>query len=87
MRAVEFKCPNCNASLKVGEAASVVTCEYCNVTSAIQRRTRIFERALPPQLTDAQRQMQLRIAVQKHSSVFKWIIIGTVVLPLVIVAV
>jgi len=65
----------------------VVACEYCNVTSAIQRRTRIFERVIPPQLSSEQRQMQLRYAVQKHTSAFKWIIMVVILIPLVITVV
>lgn len=90
MKAIQVTCPNCGAQLRVNEASATASCEYCGTVSAIQRRTRIFERVMPPQISPEQlRQQALRYAVQKHSrgwiigvlvaSMLPFLIIGIVV--------
>lgn len=80
MRAIQVKCPNCNAQLRADETTPSVTCEYCGTASQIQRRTRILERVKPP----AQIDPAMHYAVQSHSSGWKWMILGLVLVPVLI---
>ncbi|HTE53669.1 MAG TPA: PQQ-binding-like beta-propeller repeat protein [Kofleriaceae bacterium] len=50
MRAIQVKCPNCAAVLRVDGDAEVVDCEYCHTQSWVQRRTRMLQIpvGLPP---------------------------------------
>jgi len=80
VRAIQVKCPNCNAQLRADETTQTVTCDYCGTASQIQRRTRILERVqLPAQINPA-----MRYAVQSHSSAWKWMIIAIVFVPVLI---
>ena len=43
MHAIQVKCPNCAAVLRVSADAMTVHCEYCHTQSHVQRRTRMFQ--------------------------------------------
>lgn len=80
MKAIQVKCPHCNAQLRADETTQMVTCEYCGTASQIQRRTRILERVqLPAQINPA-----MRYAVQSHSSGWKWMVLAIVFIPVLI---
>ncbi len=82
MKAIQVTCPNCGAKLKVDEASSLVTCEYCGTASTIQRRTRILERVVPPASTERPAiRGAVRYARQQHSS--RWIA-AIVAIPILI---
>lgn len=50
MHAIQVKCPNCAAVLRVSADAMVVDCDYCHTQSHVQRRTRMLQMPvkLPP---------------------------------------
>jgi hypothetical protein len=43
VQAIQVKCPNCAAVLRVGIDAAIVACDYCHTQSQIQRRTRMLQ--------------------------------------------
>jgi outer membrane protein assembly factor BamB len=51
LHAIQVKCPNCAAVLRVSADAMTVDCEYCHTQSQVQRRTRMLQlpvKMLPP---------------------------------------
>lgn len=83
MNAIQVTCPNCGARLSAGNA-DVVTCSYCGTEARIQRRTRVFERVLPP--PPAQNR-PVQIAVQARSKAAVIILMFTIGLPILITVV
>ena len=69
MRAIQLRCPNCGASLDAPETAETITCSYCQTTSRVRARTRIFE--APVSLPARPQFAQLPIAVQQHTR--RWV--------------
>lgn len=66
MRAIVVRCPQCGATLDVKGEVTSITCSYCETTSRIQPRTRVFQ--VPVQLPRPQPHVvQMPVAVQKFS--------------------
>lgn len=84
MHAIQVKCPNCAAVLRVSADAMVVDCEYCHQQSQVQRRTRMLQMPvkLPPP-PPARRGVPMRAARQvvRRSMVAVSVIAG--ILPFV----
>ena len=81
MKAIRVTCPHCNATLRVAEAATTATCEYCGTTSSVMKRTRILQRVMPPS------QPTLPRAVQRHTNAWIGFVLVTVLAPIVIAGV
>lgn len=62
MRAVQVKCPNCGAAVNAGDGERI-TCEYCGTVAVVQRRTGMFQRAMPMPAM----QVKLPVAVQQRA--------------------
>ena len=82
MRAIQVTCPHCGARLSAG-SAEVVTCEYCGTESRVQRRSRVFERVMPPPPATNR---PVQIAVQARSKAPLVILLFAVLLPVAIAA-
>ncbi|MDQ3366185.1 MAG: PQQ-binding-like beta-propeller repeat protein, partial [Myxococcota bacterium] len=81
MKAIIVTCPHCGARLQVAGTLLDVRCEYCGTSARIQKRTRVFERVLPPPplTADAPRE----VAVQRRSRMLP-VIAGIVALGLAV---
>jgi outer membrane protein assembly factor BamB len=79
LKAIQVTCPNCGARLRVGEASTVVRCEYCGTDSTVQRRTAILERVMTPPVTTYK-----PVAVQRHSRAWIVSLLLGLLLPLAI---
>ncbi len=80
MRAVQVTCPQCGAALRVGDAASAVTCEYCGGEARVQRRSRVLERVMPPPPGPQQIATQRRSGAPVVFGVITLAVVGVVTL-------
>lgn len=80
VKAIVVSCPHCGARLQVKGDAREVKCEYCETPARVQRRTQLFERALPPPI-DGPR----AVAIQRHTKIFVWVMVLTTVVPLLFI--
>jgi PQQ-like domain len=76
MKAIRVTCPNCDATLRIAEAATTTTCEYCGTASTVMRRTGVLERILPP----AEHSPMPR-AIQHRSRAWIGIVVMCMVIP------
>jgi outer membrane protein assembly factor BamB len=73
-------CPNCGARVKVVGGSDVVTCEYCNTSARVQRRSTMFRVMPPPNIGPAP------IALQRASRRAILVFVAVIVfIPLVII--
>ena len=82
MKAILVTCPHCGGRVQVVGASEEVRCEYCGTSSRVQRRTRVFERVLPPPAVGPK-----SIAVQRHNPKVLLGVIFSFTIPLVSAAV
>lgn len=78
MHAIQVKCPNCAAVLRVSADAMTVDCDYCHTQSHVQRRTRMLQMPvkLPPPPRRGGVPMQAARQVVRRSMVAVSVIAG-----------
>ena len=81
MKAIRVTCPNCGATLRVAEAATTASCEYCGIASSVMKRSKILERVISPSQSSMPR------AVQRHSRAWLGFVLFTILTPLLLTGV